>query len=99
MARALPMPTNSARRSAVSLTFELRDMPLPTELQIHRRRGPRLWAAYVGDYGIEWLTLDSAIAALRPFRSPITSPTEPQLAWYPLALSWQPANRVELHRN
>ena len=99
MARALPMPTSSALRSAVSLTFELRDTILPAELPDPPTQWNAPWAAYVRDYRIEWLTLDSAIAALRPFWSPLTSPTEPELTWDALTWSWQPTNPVELHGN
>ena len=99
MARALPMPPSGALRSAESLTFELRDTTLPTELPDPPTQWSAPWAAYVRDYGIEWLTLDSAIAALRPFWSPITSPTEGELTWHPVAWSWQPTNPAELHGN
>ena len=99
MARALPMPASKELRSAVSLTFGLRDTMLPTELPDPPTQWASPWAAYVRDYGIEWLTLDSAIAALRPFWSPITSSTEPQLAWDTVAWSWQPTEPAELHGN
>jgi Nucleotidyl transferase AbiEii toxin, Type IV TA system len=99
MARALPMPRSGDLRSAVSLTFALRQTPLPVELPDPPVTWTAPWAAYVHDYGIEWLTLDSAIAALRPFWSPITSPTEPQLVWDPVAWLWQLTNPVELHEN
>jgi hypothetical protein len=39
------------------------------------------------------------MVALRPFWSPITSPTEQQHSWDPVAWSWQLANSVELHEN
>jgi hypothetical protein len=94
MARALPMPRSSDLRSAASLTFELRETPLPIELPDPPATWIAPWAAYVRDYGIEWLNLDSAIAALRPFWSPITSPTEPELSWDPVTWSWQPTNPV-----
>ena len=99
MARALPMPSCNDLRSAVSVTFDLRNTPLPTELPDPPTQWTAPWAAYVRGYGIEWLILDSAIAALRPFWSPITNPTEPQLAWDPVAWSWQPTNPAELHGN
>lgn len=99
MARALSMPTSGGLRSAVSLTFELRDTILPAELPDPPTQWNAPWAAYVRDYSIEWLTLDSAIAALRPFWSPITSPTAPELKWDPVAWSWQPSNPAELHGN
>jgi hypothetical protein len=99
MARALPMPQSGDLRSAVSLTFALRETPLPIELPDPPTTWTEPWAAYVRDYGIEWLNLDSAIAALRPFWSPITNPTEPELSWDPVAWSWQPTNPAELYEN
>lgn len=99
MARALPMPTHSALQTAVSLTFKLRGTMLPTELPDPPTTWTSPWTAYVRDYGIEWLTLDSAIAALRPFWSPIISSTELRLTWDPLAWSWQSTNPTELHGN
>ena len=99
MARALPMPTSNELHSAVSLTFELRDTTLPTELPDPPMQWNAPWAVYVRDYGIAWLTLDTSIAALRRFWSPITSPTEAQLAWDPVAWSWLPTNPAEQHGN
>ena len=99
MARALPMPRSRDFRSAASLTFELRETPLPIELPDPPATWTAPWAAYVRDHGIEWLNLDSAIAALRPFWSPITNPTEPELSWDPVAWSWRLPNRPELYEN
>jgi Nucleotidyl transferase AbiEii toxin, Type IV TA system len=99
MALALPMPQSGDLRSAVSLTFELRETLLPVELPDPPSVWMAPWAAYVRDYGIEWASLDSAIVALRPFWLPITSPIEQQLLWDPVAWSWQLANSVELHEN
>ena len=93
MARALPMPTSDALREAVSITFELRRTPLPTVLPDPPPMWAGPWAAYVRDYGIEWTTLDDAVAALRPFWFVITAPSDQLRTWEPERWNWFPRLR------
>ena len=88
MARALPMPTSDALHEAVSTTFFLRNTPLPTALPDPPPMWAAPWAAYVRDYGIEWTTLDDAVAALRPLWTPVTAPSEARRTWEPERWDW-----------
>ena len=51
-----------------------------------------MWAAprvaYVRDYGIEWTTLDYAMAALRLLWTPVTAPSEARRTWEPERWDW-----------
>ena len=79
-----------ALRDAVTSTFGLRDTPLPTTLPDPPTTWVAPWATYVRDYGIDWTTLDQAVAALRPFWSPITSPSDELVTWKPEPWAWRP---------
>jgi hypothetical protein len=91
MAQSLPIPDNAVLLDAVSVTFALRQTPLPKELPDPPQAWTAPWAAYVRDYGIEWVTLSDAIDTLRQFWLPITNPSDVRCTWQPGPWAWTPA--------
>jgi hypothetical protein len=89
VARAIAIPNSDALYDAVATTFALRDTPLPSQLPDPPTSWAAPWAAYVRDYGIEWTTLDQAVAALRPFWRVITTPSADPLTWDQSQWTWR----------
>ena len=90
MAQSLSIPDNEVLLDAASVTFALRQTPLPKELPDPPQAWTAPWAAYVRDYDIEWVTLSGAIDALRPFWLPITNPSDAPCTWEPGPWAWTP---------